>query len=214
MSGGSTGKGGVADANLNVVPFIDLLACIICFLLISAAWTQMARIDVDQALPKASPKPPPTPPLPEGKINVVITPTGHMVNLWNADKIANPHPEHITVTKISATGDFRLCRGKGTGADCAGPNVESFKKYDYAKLREKLATYLRDCNLPTDNKVGGKNTKVMVAAIDSVQYLHLIRTLDQILLACKEADKKETCLNSPSVGDVNLLRTEGFTSFE
>ncbi len=213
MGGGSSGKGGVADANLNVVPFIDLLACIICFLLISAAWTQMARIDVDQALPKASPKPPPTPPAPEGKINVVITPNGHLVNLWNADKIASPHPEHVTVTKIMANGDFKLCRGRA-GGDCSGASAESFKKYDYAKLREKLESYLRDCALPTDNKVGGKNTKVMVAAVDSVQYLHLIRTLDQILLACKDKDKKETCLNNPSVGDVNLLRAEGFTSFD
>jgi biopolymer transport protein ExbD len=34
------------DAEINLVPFIDLLSCCICFLLISAVWTQMAKIDV------------------------------------------------------------------------------------------------------------------------------------------------------------------------
>lgn len=205
MGGGSSGKGGVADANLNVVPFIDLLACLICFLLISAAWTQMARIDVDQALPKASKAPPPTPPAPEAKINIVITPNGHLVNLWNASKIANPKPELETVKKIITNGDFKLCRGKAAN-ECTGSSAEVFKKYDYAKLKETLEGYMRDCNLED-------KTKIMVAAIDSVQYVHLIRTLDVILTACKDKEGK-VCLKNPSVGDVNLLRAEGFTSFD
>jgi biopolymer transport protein TolR len=45
-----SGKGGKkpVDAELNLVPFIDLLICNICFLLITAVWTQMARIKVSQ----------------------------------------------------------------------------------------------------------------------------------------------------------------------
>ena len=45
-----TGKGGkkALDANLNLVPFIDLLSCCISFLLITAVWTQLARMDVTQ----------------------------------------------------------------------------------------------------------------------------------------------------------------------
>src|ERR1700676_951470 len=39
-----TGKGGkkALDAELNLVPFIDLLSCCISFLLITAVWTQIA----------------------------------------------------------------------------------------------------------------------------------------------------------------------------
>jgi biopolymer transport protein ExbD len=53
MGGGApapTGKGSKKplDADLNLVPFIDLLCCCIAFLLITAVWTQMARIDVSQ----------------------------------------------------------------------------------------------------------------------------------------------------------------------
>src|SRR5262249_33183588 len=43
-----TGKGGKKplNAELNLVPFIDLLSCCISFLLITAVWTQLDRIAV------------------------------------------------------------------------------------------------------------------------------------------------------------------------
>jgi biopolymer transport protein ExbD len=45
-----TGKDGKRplDASINLVPFIDLLSCCISFLLITAVWTQLARMDVSQ----------------------------------------------------------------------------------------------------------------------------------------------------------------------
>jgi biopolymer transport protein ExbD len=36
------------DAAINLVPFIDLLSCCISFLLITAVWTQLARMNVTQ----------------------------------------------------------------------------------------------------------------------------------------------------------------------
>jgi len=47
---GSPGKK-TLDAELNLIPFIDLLICCICFLLITAVWTQMAHIGVTQRSP-------------------------------------------------------------------------------------------------------------------------------------------------------------------
>src|SRR5256885_11148397 len=43
-----TGRGGKKpqDAELNLVPFIDLLSCCISFLLITAVWTQIAGLQV------------------------------------------------------------------------------------------------------------------------------------------------------------------------
>jgi biopolymer transport protein TolR len=41
-----TGKKKQAD--LNLVPYIDLLTCMIAFLLITAVWTQLARLQVHQ----------------------------------------------------------------------------------------------------------------------------------------------------------------------
>lgn len=45
-----SGKGGkkALDAAINLVPFIDLLSCCLSFLLITAVWTQLARMDVTQ----------------------------------------------------------------------------------------------------------------------------------------------------------------------
>jgi len=56
MSGGSMpeqGGGGkkrkkALDANINVVPAIDLLSCLITFLLYTAVWTQISRLQVQQ----------------------------------------------------------------------------------------------------------------------------------------------------------------------
>ena len=52
MAGGMSvpTKGGrkALDAAINLVPFIDLLSCCISFLLITAVWTQLSRMDVTQ----------------------------------------------------------------------------------------------------------------------------------------------------------------------
>src|SRR5579872_7347150 len=60
-----TGKGGKKplDASINLVPFIDLLSCCISFLLITAVWTQLARMDVTQKskAPAGAVDEPPTP---------------------------------------------------------------------------------------------------------------------------------------------------------
>jgi biopolymer transport protein ExbD len=58
-SGKSTGRKTV-DAELNLVPFIDLLVCCICFLLITAVWVKMSSIDVSLATKGTAGKKTPT----------------------------------------------------------------------------------------------------------------------------------------------------------
>ena len=36
------------NADLNLVPYIDLLTCMVSFLLITAVWTQLARLRASQ----------------------------------------------------------------------------------------------------------------------------------------------------------------------
>ena len=45
-----TGKSGKKSLNaeLNLVPYIDLLTCMVAFLLITAVWTQLARLNASQ----------------------------------------------------------------------------------------------------------------------------------------------------------------------
>jgi biopolymer transport protein ExbD len=62
MAGGGSptpSKGGKknVDFTVNLVPTIDLLSVLIAFLLITAVWTQLARINAQQVLPKTSDKP-------------------------------------------------------------------------------------------------------------------------------------------------------------
>jgi biopolymer transport protein TolR len=48
VTGGARGRRAL-DATVNLVPFIDLLSCCIAFLLITAVWTAVARVDVATA---------------------------------------------------------------------------------------------------------------------------------------------------------------------
>jgi biopolymer transport protein ExbD len=48
QGGGHGRKKKALDANLNVVPAIDLLSCCISFLLFTAVWTQISRLQVQQ----------------------------------------------------------------------------------------------------------------------------------------------------------------------
>jgi biopolymer transport protein TolR len=46
-TGGKGGKKSV-NADLNLVPYIDLLTCMVAFLLITAVWSQLARLEAHQ----------------------------------------------------------------------------------------------------------------------------------------------------------------------
>ena len=59
-SGGHGGRRSV-DSEINMIPMIDLLVCCISFLLITAVWSQMARINADAQVPG--------PPNPEKELN-------------------------------------------------------------------------------------------------------------------------------------------------
>lgn len=61
MDLGTGGKGGKKplDTALNLVPFIDLMAVTIVFLIMTAVWTQLGRLQVSQSGTAASEEPPP-----------------------------------------------------------------------------------------------------------------------------------------------------------
>lgn len=61
MDLGTSGKGGKKplDAAINLVPFIDLMAVTIVFLIMTAVWTQLGRLQVSQSGNSASEEPPP-----------------------------------------------------------------------------------------------------------------------------------------------------------
>jgi biopolymer transport protein ExbD len=51
VQGPESGGKKALSADLNLVPYIDLLTCMVAFLLITAVWTQLAQLAVQQKLP-------------------------------------------------------------------------------------------------------------------------------------------------------------------
>ncbi len=70
---GGKGRGKGMMVDLNLVPFIDFMSCLIAFLMIAAVWTQIASIEVEQSVSNTPPvdqPPPETPPVPPLTIHV------------------------------------------------------------------------------------------------------------------------------------------------
>ena len=94
-SGGSRGKKAL-DAELNLVPFIDLLCSLISFLLATAVWTQIARLELKQG--NAAPPDPNTPPPEkhEADLRVEVLPA------------SVPAPAGSPAAAVAASGALRL----------------------------------------------------------------------------------------------------------
>ncbi|MBI5480005.1 MAG: biopolymer transporter ExbD [Deltaproteobacteria bacterium] len=74
-------RGGKKSVNsdLDLVPYIDLLTCMVTFLLITAVWTQLARIDVTQKTESANRDAVTEAPPPETKLVVIVDEEGFTV---------------------------------------------------------------------------------------------------------------------------------------
>jgi biopolymer transport protein ExbD len=91
MGGISMGSHGKRDPNSEIplVPFIDLLLCCVMFLLVTAVWNQLARVNANQQQPgQQAPNEPP----PEEKIKVVlqVSATGFVLSSTAGDRIEIP----------------------------------------------------------------------------------------------------------------------------
>jgi len=78
---GGKGRGKGMMVDLNLVPFIDFMSCLIAFLMIAAVWTQIASLDVEQSISNEPPppdqEPPPVPPVPP--LTVHVKAEGHWI---------------------------------------------------------------------------------------------------------------------------------------
>jgi biopolymer transport protein ExbD len=63
------------DVELNLVPFIDMMSCLVAFLLLAAVWTNIAQIRVNPRAAGAASTPTP----PEQVVAVLITPEASWV---------------------------------------------------------------------------------------------------------------------------------------
>ena len=106
-----SGKGGKKslDTEINMVPMIDLLLCLICFLLITAVWSTMAKLDANAQVP-GQPKP------------------------VEDDKPKEPDPMlHITIQEDK----FQIAWRKGGALDGASVDVPRTAEFRNADKKEK-----------------------------------------------------------------------------
>ena len=112
VDGGGGGHGGKknVDQEIPLIPFIDLLFCCVMFLLATAVWNKMARIDANQRTPGRA----------------------------NPDEIMEPQEEIVKLyLKIRPEGyEIATTAGDSTTIETTGPGQYNTNELD-TKLREQ-----------------------------------------------------------------------------
>jgi biopolymer transport protein ExbD len=164
VGGGGKGKRKSLDSEINMIPMIDLLMVTISFLLITAVWTHMARINADAQVPG-----PPRPDVeqekvePEKQLHVMMQGEDKFVLVWKqgsttVDSIDVPRKDVVT-----EQGPVEVVRYPDLAA-----KVESEWK---AKGQHSNPTdrKLDQAILHTDNKT---EFKYIIGVIDAVYQVH------------------------------------------
>lgn len=118
MGGVSVGGGGHGgkkslDSEIPLVPFIDLLLCCVMFLLVTAVWNRLARLEANQQIP-GNPNPSDPPPVETIQLYLQVTSTGYV--------IASSVGERIEIPKNGEDYDMDTLRTRLTERRAAEPN--------------------------------------------------------------------------------------------
>ncbi len=161
---GGGGKRGV-DFDINLVPFIDLLSCLISFLLVTAVWTQVSQIDVNQPPPNPG-EPPDTPQQEPREIRILIDKEGYIIHLptegvprrigldgdgttykrWELEsalKKAHESDSSITKVKFGAADDAHFKEYIGVLDVCLGLGLTDLQPTVAADLAQKLMAQMQ-----------------------------------------------------------------------
>ena len=134
--GGKPGKKSL-NADLNLVPYIDLLTCMVAFLLITAVWTQLARLQAQQKGQGQAGEE--TPPELQVKIVVLVTQDGFNVVVGQ---------DQIPIMKKGTDYDFEklaaeLKKAKDTHPDKNDAQVASEDSIKFETLVRTMDTALQ-----------------------------------------------------------------------
>jgi biopolymer transport protein TolR len=148
---GGKGKKKPLDTAINLVPFIDLMAVTISFLLMTAVWNQVNRLTVSQSGgPSDNSTPPDTKTLP---LNVILTERGFTISSGG---------NSIDIPKRSG-GDYVFCHASGSD------KIDDPGKCEDATLVGALKKIKAD--VPDQRNI-------TVQCEDGVKYNDLIRVID------------------------------------
>ena len=164
VGGGGKGKRKSLDSEINMIPMIDLLMVTISFLLITAVWTHMARINADAQVPG-----PPRPDVeqekiePEKQLHVMMQGEDKFVLIWKqgsttVDSIDVPRKDVVT-----QQGPVEVVRFPDLAAKV---ETEWRAKGQHSNPTDKK---LDQAILHTDNKT---EFKYIIGVIDAVYQVH------------------------------------------
>lgn len=151
MDLGNGGKGGKKplDTAINLVPFIDLMAVTISFLIMTAVWNQISRLQVSQSGGPSDSPPTETKTLP---LNLIITERGFTLSSGGTS---------IEIPKVS--GNYIFCHASGTD------KVEDNKCDETTSLIGALKRVKAE--VPDQRNI-------TVQAEDGIKYKDLVRVID------------------------------------
>jgi biopolymer transport protein ExbD len=164
VGGGGKGKRKSVDSEINMIPMIDLLMVTISFLLITAVWTHMARINADAQVPG-----PPRPDVeqekiePEKQLHVMMQGEDKFVLVWKqgsttVDSIDVPRKDVVT-----QQGPVEVVRFPDLAAKV---ETEWRAKGQHSNPTDKK---LDQAILHTDNKT---EFKYIIGVIDAIYQVH------------------------------------------
>jgi biopolymer transport protein ExbD len=162
--GGGAGKRKSMDSEINMIPMIDLLMVTISFLLITAVWTHMARINADAQVPG-----PPRPDVeqektePEKQLHVMMQAEDKFVLVWKQGSTTVDSIDVVRKDVVTQAGATEVVRFP----DLAQKIESEWKaKGQHSNPSDRK---LDQAILHTDNKT---EFKYIIGVIDAVYAVH------------------------------------------
>jgi len=103
------GHGGKRSTNheIPLIPFIDFLLCLVAFLLVTAVWSQMARINADARVPGPPKDEPPEDVKKEKQLNVEMKETKFVLIWKEGNTVVNTIEVDKKAVPVGNEGDIR-----------------------------------------------------------------------------------------------------------
>jgi biopolymer transport protein ExbD len=158
--GGGRGKRRALDSEINMIPFIDLLMVTISFLLITAVWTHMSRIEATAQVPGPPRVDVPQDPIdPDKVLHVEMSSPEKFTLIWkNGTQV-------VSSSDVTRKDDVQEDKGK--------------KVVRYPDLAAKIEEEWRNAGAHRDAS-DKKLDRAVLHADNASQYMYLVGVMDAI----------------------------------
>jgi len=170
---GGHGNKRATNHDIPLIPFIDFLLCLVAFLLVTAVWSQMARINADARVPGPPSSEPPTEEKKEKHLHVEMRGERKFQLVWKeGSTVVNTIDVVRKQVNAGAEGEYRYPdladKIKEEWTKNGTHRAASDKKLDQAVLHTDNSTPFSDViavidaiyTPQRDFDIGGKTTKV------------------------------------------------------